>query len=110
MNFEIRTISRFEKEVKRLTKKYPSLKVELQKLNQVLTSNPTYGTNIGKDFYKIGLVIKSKEKGKSGGARVISFDLLKSDLGIIYLTSIYDKSERPTISTKELIQIITEIK
>jgi hypothetical protein len=110
MNFEIRTIPRSEKEVKRLIKKYPSIKVELQKLNQVLTSNPTHGINIGKGIYKIRLAIKSNGKGKSGGARVISFVLLKSDLGIIYLTSIYDKSERPTISTKELIQIITEIK
>ncbi len=65
---------------------------------------------LGKISTKIRLVIKSKRKGKSGSARVISFVLLKSDLGIIYLTSIYDKSERPTISTKELIQIITEIK
>jgi hypothetical protein len=54
-------------------------------------------------FYKIRLAIASKGKGKSGGARVITYVKITADT--IFLTSIYDKSEKNTISDKELEQI-----
>ncbi len=41
--------------------------------NKELEENPTTGTPLGNDVYKIRLAIVSKNKGKSGGARVISF-------------------------------------
>jgi hypothetical protein len=37
-----------------------------------LTENPTLGTPIGKDCYKLRIAIASKNKGKSGGARMIT--------------------------------------
>ncbi len=36
--------------------------------------NPTSGTSLGHNLYKIRLAIASKGKGKSGGARVITFE------------------------------------
>jgi len=37
-----------------------------------LKENPRLGKSIGQDSYKIGLAVKSKGKGKSGGLRIIS--------------------------------------
>ena len=62
----------FEKEAERLMKKYRFLVGELRELREGLRQNPTMGTPIGGSCYKIRLAIKSKGKGKSGGARVIT--------------------------------------
>ena len=65
-----------------------------------LAENPTQGTNLGNNCYKIRVAISSKGKGKSGGARLITYvRVLK---GIVYLLDIYDKSSQGTISEKEL--------
>ena len=68
MSFNVKTISVFERQAKRLIKKFPSLKKEIQTLILELQDKPTKGTSIGKDCYKIRLAIASKGKGKSGGA------------------------------------------
>lgn len=110
MAFEVRTTDRFEKEAKRLLKKYPSLKFELIELQRLLIGNPSLGTPLGKNFYKIRLAIKSKGTGKSGGARVITYLIIKPSTERIYLTTIYDKAERASITNKELLQIIDAIR
>ena len=54
--------------------------------------------------YKISsivrLAIASKGKGKSGGARVITY--LKIIETTVYLASIFDRSDKSTITEKEL--------
>ncbi len=62
------------------------------------------GTPLGNNLYKIRLSITSKRKGKSGGARVITY--LKTGEGNIYLLTIYDKSEKDTIYDKEIQKIL----
>jgi mRNA-degrading endonuclease RelE of RelBE toxin-antitoxin system len=114
MNFEIRTTTRFRKESKRLSKKYPSLKNDLTNLADLLIKNPHSGTPLVKNFYKLRLTIPSKGKGKSGGARVIThvdvtFIKEKTGSTIIYLATIYDKSEMSTISDKELKILLKEV-
>lgn len=103
MSYEIESIPLFDKQAKRLVKKYPSLKNDLAELFEALANNPNQGTALGNNFYKIRLAITSKGKGKSGGARIITF--VKVSLTTVYLTSIYDKSEKSTILNKELEQI-----
>ncbi len=115
MNVEIIASQNFRKEAKRLLKKYPSLKGELKELNETLEENPALGTPLGHDCYKIRLAIKSKGKGKSGGARVITHLVVKMTTieakhQRIYLLSIYDKSEFETISDKDLRRLIDELK
>jgi mRNA-degrading endonuclease RelE of RelBE toxin-antitoxin system len=100
MNYKIVSIPLFDKQAKRLSKKYPSLKVDLEKLIDSLQYNPEQGSPLGNKFYKIRLHIASKAKGKSGGARVITY--VKVLNTTVYLTSIYDKSEKSTVTTKEL--------
>jgi mRNA-degrading endonuclease RelE of RelBE toxin-antitoxin system len=73
MRYNVELSPNFVKEAKRLSKKYPSTKIELAKLFNELEDNPTKGTPLGNDIYKIRLAIASKNKGKSGGARVLSF-------------------------------------
>lgn len=107
MSFEVKSIPYFEKEFKRLFKKYPSLNSDLSELISHLESNPTNGIALGKDFYKIRLNISSKGKGKSGGGRVIT--CVKIVQGVVYLASIYDISEKPDISDKDLKSLASQI-
>lgn len=69
-----------------------------------LEENPTQGTPLGNDCYKIRLAIKSKGKGKSGGARIIT--CVKVVHSFVYLLTIYSKSEQDSISSEELNEII----
>jgi mRNA-degrading endonuclease RelE of RelBE toxin-antitoxin system len=104
MSFSIKTISVFERQVKRLMKKFPSLKMEIKMLLSELREEPGKGTPIGNDCYKIRLAIASKGKGKSGGARIITHLIYKNDT--IYLLSIYDKSEIESLSEHEIVDLI----
>lgn len=106
MNYEVKTTHRFERELKRLTKKYISLKGEFTELLDSLANKPVQGTDLGSNCYKIRLAIASKKKGKSGGARIISV-VFHSDKEVV-LVSIYDKGERDTLSDKELKELLKE--
>ena len=107
MSYKVKTITVFEKQAKRLTKKYASLKKELLVLVQELKENPEQGTAIGKNCFKIRIAIASKRKGKSGGGRLIT-NIVVAD-NIVYLLSIYDKSEKETLSDKELEELLKSI-
>jgi hypothetical protein len=108
MSYSIIPTHKFEREIKRLVKKYPSLKKEYAKLIDGLKINPVAGTSLGNDCYKIRLAIASKNKGKSGGARVITYVVI--DDTTLFLLTIYDKSELDNISDKELKAMIKNIK
>ncbi|HEU0226765.1 MAG TPA: type II toxin-antitoxin system RelE/ParE family toxin [Arachidicoccus soli] len=107
MNYNVKSITLFEKQAKKLLKKYTSLKTELWQLVQELKENPTQGTELGKGCYKIRIAIASKGKGKSGGARIITNFVVRDKT--VYLLSIYDKSEKETITDKELIELLQYI-
>ena len=95
---------KFKKEAKRLIKKFPSLKQELAGLSTTLTNEPEPGTPMGNNTYKIRLAVKSKGKGKSGGARVITYIVTEDKE--VYLLTIYDKSEFSNIDDKIIKSII----
>jgi len=107
MNFEIIATPKFKHELKRLVKKYSSLKGEFAELIEQLIKNPLTGKLLGHNCYKIRISIASKGKGKSGGARIITYVFVEKTT--IYLLSIYDKSEQSDISDKELLQIVKNI-
>ena len=73
MSYNVIPTPDFKKLFKRLIKKYPSLKSDLDELIEVLSENPDTGTALGNGVYKIRMAISSKGKGKSAGARVITF-------------------------------------
>ena len=107
MSYKVKTIPKFEKGLKKLAKKYPSLKMEFIELINSLKQNPTQGHLITKNCYKIRIAIVSKGKGKSGGARIITNYVLENST--VYLLSIYDKSEKDNISNKELKELLNQI-
>jgi hypothetical protein len=107
MKFRVDSIKSFEREAQRLKRKFPSLKNELGQLIDDLESNPFQGTPLGRGFYKIRLAIKSKGKGKSGGARVVTFVKVVDE--VVYLASIYDKSEKSDITIEELNRLFGEV-
>jgi mRNA-degrading endonuclease RelE of RelBE toxin-antitoxin system len=104
MSYNVIPSEKFKKEAKRLIKKFPSLKQELSNLGKLLSKNPESGTALGNSTYKIRVAIKSKWKGKSGGARVITY--LISENEEVYLLTIYDKSEFDSIDDKIIKSII----
>lgn len=104
MSYEIVAIPNFRKELKKLAKKYPSLKEDFGVLLESLEVNPLQGVSLGNNCYKIRMAIASKGKGKSGGSRVITF--VKISQTTVYLLSIYDKSEEENISDSELKELL----
>lgn len=115
MKVTVRITGNFKSEAKPLLKKYRSLSSDLLKLEKELSGNPRLGTPLGQDTYKIRLKISSKNKDKSGGARIISLvdstvigftEETSTEEITIYLLSIYDKSEVAGISDKELKDLI----
>jgi len=104
MNYNVVTIPPFDKQLKRLARKYPSLKTDYSDLIDLLEKSPSQGTPLGNNCYKIRLAITSKQKGKSGGARVITFVQLVGNS--VFLLSIFDKSEQENIADKELNDLL----
>jgi mRNA-degrading endonuclease RelE of RelBE toxin-antitoxin system len=104
MSYSIISTNRFEKELKRLAKKFPSLKNEYAELISAIEENPESGTFIGNNCYKIRLAISSKRKGKSGGARVITYLYVITET--VYLLTIYDKGEKADLKPNELKDMI----
>ncbi len=108
MSYNVELAEFCKKQVKRLVKKHPSLKVEINTLIVSLETDPKQGTSIGSGCYKIRLAIKSEGKGKSGGARVITYFYIEKTT--VVLLSIHDKSEQESISDKEIKLLLSQIK
>lgn len=104
MSYSIIPTTQFEKELKRLVKKFPSLKTEYSCLIDSILENPKIGTFIGNNCYKIRLAIASKGKGKRGGARVITHLYVTTET--VYLLTIYDKGEKTDLKPNELKEMI----
>lgn len=104
MSYEVILTEDFKKYFKRLFKKYPSLKNALLDLIQKLEKDHRIGISLGSNLFKVRLSIKSKHKGKSGGARVIYFFVsAESD---IYLVHIFDKNEFDNIPKDRLLDLL----
>ena len=104
MSFNVVVTDGFKKHVKGIAKKHRSLKSDLDKLIDSLEKDPIQGDPLGKDCYKVRMAITSKGKGKSGGARVIT--CVKVVNQTVYLLTIYDKSDKESISDKELDELL----
>lgn len=100
MSYNIIAIPNFSRELKKLAKKYPSIKTDFAKLIEQLEQEPQQGIPLGNNCFKIRMAINSKDKGKSGGSRVITY--LQVSETTVYLLTIYDKSDKETISKKDL--------
>jgi mRNA-degrading endonuclease RelE of RelBE toxin-antitoxin system len=107
MSYSIKATPLFEKEFKRLCKKFPSAKEDVRKVITSLRDEPLQGTSIGKDCYKLRIAIKSKGKGKSGGSRLIT--RVRITKTTVYLLSIYDKSEKDSLSDRDIDNLLNSL-
>ena len=107
MKYNIFISKKFKRNAKPLLKKYIFLKEEIKDLILFLEKEPKTGILLGDNCYKIKLSIKSKRKGKSGGARVITYvQIIDKE---VFLLTIYDKSEKENISKKEINLLLKNI-
>ena len=105
--WKIQPTAQFKKELKNLSKKYPSILEDIEALSEQLVINPIMGKSLGHGFYKIRVAITSKGRGKSDGTRVITN--VKIVNNVVYFISLYDKSEKESISLSELKAILKTI-
>ena len=97
----------FDRPAKRLAKRYASFTVDLRSLIIELESNAKLGVSLGGNVRKIRMAIRSKGKGKSGGARVIAYLYLEKER--VHLLTVYDKSERESISDEDIEELVAKI-
>ncbi|MBR3412220.1 MAG: addiction module toxin RelE [Bacteroidales bacterium] len=104
MNCEIITTFDFVRDLRHLSKKYHSIKDDVAKLGEEIRANPTMGINLGDGIRKVRMAITSKGKGKSTGARVITYNVIThAEEGRVILVTIYDKSECPSVTKREIV-------
>ena len=108
MPSQVQVTSKFEKDVKRLKRKYPAVKSEIAKLLTQLEDDERPGDkipNVGYDVYKVRLANPSAKRGKSGGFRVIYYLQL---VDRVMLLTIYSKTEQTDISPEDIRYILEE--
>lgn len=108
------TFPDFDKSLKKLAKKYASIKDDIQNLQAEIEENPNIGVSLGDGLRKIRLNITSKKAGKSGGARVITYEIIvqieNKETKNVYFVDIYDKSEYESVDISILKEIIKELR
>lgn len=107
MKYNVVLTPDFKKHFKKLYKKFPSLKDDLIKMIEILENDFEAGIALGHNLFKIRLAIESKNKGKSGGARVIYFFV--SEDNEIYLIHIFDKSDFENIPKNVILQMLKNV-
>ena len=110
MSYKISFSSYFVSEAKKLKKRYHSFLSDLENFKKSIEENPFQGTELSPGIRKIRMVISSKGKGLSGGARVITYNVLTSEKdGRIIFLLIYDKSDADTIKMNVVKKIIQDL-
>lgn len=111
MSYNINYLPDFAKEVKRLAKKYKSLKQDLDRLESELLANPMSGVDLGNGMHKVRMAIASKNRGKSHGARVIDYVYeVDEKSGEILMLDIYDKAEQESLPPHRIAELLAMAK
>lgn len=86
MSFKVIPTPTFAKSLKALVKRHKSLKEDVKAFVAELERDPLQGVELTAGIRKIRMAIKSKGVGKSGGARVITYNVLVTEEeGTVYL-------------------------
>jgi len=108
MNYKVIPTPEFIKNLKTLKKKYLNIKNDVLKLANELEKNPTMGTELGNNTFKIRIKNSDNNKGKSAGYRIITYCI--NDIKEVSLVTIYSKSEKENILDLELKELIGSLK
>jgi mRNA-degrading endonuclease RelE of RelBE toxin-antitoxin system len=103
---QFKTSSEFDKDVKRLSKKYRHIKDDLIEFMASFENEHLHATTIRKNIFKARIKNSDKAKGKSGGYRTYYYTITDESVTFLIL---YDKSETEKIDETVLDNIIAEI-
>ena len=111
MKVTINFIEEFLRQAKPLRKKYPSFEEDYFHFLDELVENPFMGTPLGGGVRKVRMAILSKGKGKSGGARILTYCLNQVDDEHIEVTllTIYDKSKIANVSENYIRSLVSQL-
>ena len=111
MKVTINFLEEFLRQAKPLRKKYPSFEADYFHLIDELEANPFMGTHLGRGVRKVRMAILSKGKGKSGGARIITYWVNQVDDVHIEVTllTIYDKNKIANVSEDYIRSLIAQL-
>lgn len=86
------------------------MKADFRDFTKELKQNPFQGDELTPGIRKIRMAISSKGRGKSGGARVITYTVVTlEDAGDVYLLDIYDKNDFSTVDVQTLLKIVKDL-
>ncbi len=103
---EIRFSDEFKNSLRKLAKKYCSIRKDIQPVLEDLQQGKFQGdqiANIGYTVFKLRVKNSDNQKGKSAGYRVIYY--VRTTTSVILIT-IYSKSEQADIPASEIKRII----
>lgn len=106
MKLRVESTKLFDKESRRLSRKFSSLRAEIATLRDQLRQGNRPGsqlTGIGYDVFKVRLPNRSARRGKSGGFRVI-YQERSGEL--VLLLIIYSKTEHADMPDALIRQVI----
>jgi len=103
---KVEIFKNFRRKFKKIHKKNKKLNTDIEALIETLEKDPTTGTFLGDDIYKIRIANSSKNIGKRGGFRVITYYVDENN--VVYLVEIYEKNSIENIPIEQLVKIIQE--
>ena len=111
MRVSIGYLDEFKRGAKALRKKYPSFESDYDEFLKELESDPFSGESLGQHTYKHRMAIASKGKGKSGGARVLTYNVQQrtEDEVLVTLMTIYDKADISNVSDSYIRSLVQQI-
>ena len=112
MDVAIKVSEEFERQAKRFAKKYKTFVDDFASFLLSIKENPYQGVDLGSGRRKVRMAVSSKGKGKSGGLRVITFNIqvIEHECVLVNLITLYDKNEISNVSDKYINQIIKNLK
>ncbi|MBQ6050921.1 MAG: addiction module toxin RelE [Bacteroidaceae bacterium] len=111
MKVTIGYLDEFKRGAKALRKKYPSFQSDYETFLKELEADPFGGEPLGQHTYKYRMAIASKGKGKSGGSRVLTYNIQQQpeDEVLVTLMTIYDKSDISNVSENYIRALVQQI-
>lgn len=110
MDFEVIPTPRFEKSFKALAKRHRSLKQDILDFSASLRKDPFQGDELTPGIRKIRMAITSKGRGKSGGAKIITYTIVATETeGSVFLLDIYDKADFSTVELSIIKAIMKDL-
>jgi len=94
----------YKKAVKKLSKKYSNIFDDVDEFLNSIKTKEDLGIELKSNVYKVRIKNSNKNRGKSGGYRLISYlKIVDNELHLLY---IYDKSQIVNLTEKEIDNLI----